>query len=104
MCVVVGRWDGERGECGVCDGWGMMWQLSSTEVEKLLDGFEDGSLLAENGLFLGSAKYMVLQGEAGVVIRGKKVRLGVTVDGVRVGDESDGESGLRGVMRAAGVG
>ncbi|XP_024358728.1 profilin-4 [Physcomitrium patens] len=57
----------------------MFPQLSSTEVEKLLDGFEDGSLLAENGLFLGSAKYMVLQGEAGVVIRGKKGAGGCTV-------------------------
>lgn len=29
-------------------------------MEKFLDGFEDGSLLVENGLFLGSVKYMVL--------------------------------------------
>jgi profilin len=54
-------------------------QLSPTEVEKLLDGFEDGSLLAHNGLFLGSAKYMVLQGDPGIVIRGKKGSGGCTV-------------------------
>lgn len=38
------------------------------------------------------------------MIWGKKVWLGVIVDGVWVGDESDGESGLWGVMRVVGVG
>jgi profilin len=41
--------------------------------QKLLDGFEENSLLAQNGLFLGGQKYMVLQGDPGIVIRGKKV-------------------------------
>jgi profilin len=48
-------------------------QLKLGEVEKLLNGFEENSPLAQNGLFLGGQKYMVLQGDPGIVIRGKKV-------------------------------
>lgn len=36
--------------------------------------FEVPGTLAPTGLFLGGTKYMVIQGEAGAVIRGKKVR------------------------------
>jgi profilin len=54
-------------------------QLSPVEVEKLLDGFEENSSLPSNGLFLGGAKYMVLQGDPGIVIRGKKGPGGCTI-------------------------
>lgn len=37
--------------------------------------FDQPGTLAPTGLFLGGTKYMVIQGEAGAVIRGKKVRL-----------------------------
>ena len=36
--------------------------------------FDEPGFLAPTGLFLGPTKYMVIQGEAGAVIRGKKVR------------------------------
>jgi profilin len=65
---------------------GNVWAQSATfpelkleEIEKLLNGFEDISTLAQNGLFLGGAKYMVLQGDPGIVIRGKKGPGGCTV-------------------------
>lgn len=35
--------------------------------------FNEPGSLAPTGLHLGGSKYMVIQGEAGVVIRGKKV-------------------------------
>lgn len=40
-----------------------------------MNDFEEPGTLAPTGLHLGGTKYMVLQGEAGVVIRGKKVYL-----------------------------
>lgn len=36
--------------------------------------FEEPGTLAPTGLFVGGTKYMVIQGEPGVVIRGKKVQ------------------------------
>ena len=50
-------------------------QLSATEVANIVNGFEENSLLPQNGLFIGGAKYMVLQGDQGIVIRGKKVTI-----------------------------
>ena len=50
-------------------------QLSATEVVNIVNGFEENSLLPQNGLFIGGAKYMVLQGDQGIVIRGKKVTI-----------------------------
>lgn len=35
--------------------------------------FDEPGSLAPTGLHLGGAKYMVIQGESGAVIRGKKV-------------------------------
>ena len=35
--------------------------------------FDEPGSLAPTGLFLGPTKYMVIQGEPGAVIRGKKV-------------------------------
>jgi hypothetical protein len=50
-------------------------QLSATEVANIVNGFEENSVLPQNGLFIGGAKYMVLQGDQGIVIRGKKVTI-----------------------------
>ena len=50
-------------------------QLSATEVANIVNGFEENSMLPQNGLFIGGAKYMVLQGDQGIVIRGKKVTI-----------------------------
>lgn len=38
-----------------------------------MNDFAEPGSLAPTGLFLGSTKYMVIQGEPGAVIRGKKV-------------------------------
>ena len=39
-----------------------------------MNDFAEPGSLAPTGLYLGGTKYMVIQGEAGAVIRGKKVR------------------------------
>lgn len=48
-------------------------QLKPEEVTNIINDFNEPGTLAPVGLFLGSAKYMVIQGEPGSVIRGKKV-------------------------------
>lgn len=50
-------------------------QFKPDEIKGILNDFEEPGTLAPTGLFLGGAKYMVIQGEPGAVIRGKKVRL-----------------------------
>jgi profilin len=54
-------------------------ELSMPEIEKLNNGFEENSVLPQNGLFLGGHKYMVLQGDPGIVVRGKKGQGGTCV-------------------------
>nr|GFB50934.1 profilin-1 like [Tanacetum cinerariifolium] len=44
-----------------------------------MNDFNEPGSLAPTGLYLGGTKYMVIQGEAGAVIRGKKGPGGVTV-------------------------
>ncbi|CAN6583336.1 unnamed protein product [Malus baccata var. baccata] len=58
---------------------GSVWAQSATfpafkpeEIAAILKDFEQPGTLAPTGLFLGGTKYMVIQGEAGAVIRGKK--------------------------------
>eukprot|EP00271_Cylindrocystis_brebissonii_P014373 TRINITY_DN35712_c0_g1_i1.p1 TRINITY_DN35712_c0_g1~~TRINITY_DN35712_c0_g1_i1.p1 ORF type:complete len:133 (+),score=32.30 TRINITY_DN35712_c0_g1_i1:174-572(+) len=46
--------------------------LSSTEIANIIAAFDDTSALAINGLMLAGEKYMVIQGEEGAVLRGKK--------------------------------
>lgn len=41
-----------------------------------MNDFNEPGNLAPTGLYLGGTKYMVIQGEAGAVIRGKKVTVG----------------------------
>lgn len=54
-------------------------ELLPNEFENIMRGFIDSATLAQHGLFLGGAKYMVIQGDPGEVIRGKKGTGGVTV-------------------------
>ncbi|XP_010433105.1 PREDICTED: profilin-2 [Camelina sativa] len=54
-------------------------QLKPAEIEGINKDFEEAGHLAPTGLFLGGEKYMVVQGEAGAVIRGKKGPGGVTI-------------------------
>lgn len=65
---------------------GNMWaqsaefpELLPNEVENIMRGMVDAGTIAQNGLFLGGVKYMVIQGVPGEVIRGKKGPEGVTV-------------------------
>ncbi|AQK94983.1 profilin homolog2 [Zea mays] len=54
----------------------MSWQAY---VDEHLMCEIEGHHLAATGLFLGPTKYMVIQGEPGAVIRGKKGSGGITV-------------------------
>ncbi|KAL9230359.1 hypothetical protein vseg_005722 [Gypsophila vaccaria] len=54
-------------------------QLKPEEVSAILKDFDEPGSLAPTGMHLGGAKYMIIQGEPGVVIRGKKGAGGVTV-------------------------
>ena len=51
-------------------------QFTQEEVSAIMKDFEEPGYLAPTGLFLGGTKYMVIQGEPGAVIRGKKVMIG----------------------------
>ncbi|KAG4950340.1 hypothetical protein JHK82_043701 [Glycine max] len=46
---------------------------SDLEITTIMDDFNKPGSLAPIGLYLGGTKYMVIQGESGVVIRGKKI-------------------------------
>ncbi|KAJ7300294.1 hypothetical protein O6H91_Y011000 [Diphasiastrum complanatum] len=61
---------------------GSAWAQSATfpavtavEIANIVKAFDDSGELAQHGLFLAGVKYMVIQGEAGAVIRGKKVSI-----------------------------
>ncbi|XP_050366624.1 profilin [Argentina anserina] len=54
-------------------------QFKPEEIAAIMKDFDQPGTLAPTGLFLGGTKYMVIQGEAGAVIRGKKGSGGVTV-------------------------
>ncbi|KAJ0891158.1 putative profilin [Helianthus annuus] len=65
---------------------GSIWAQSATfpqvkpeEITAIINDFNEPGSLAPTGLHLGGTKYMVIQGEAGAVIRGKKGPGGVTV-------------------------
>lgn len=48
-------------------------QLKIEEINGITKDFVELGFLAPTGLFLGGTKYMIIQGEPGAVIRGKKV-------------------------------
>ncbi|KAL5199928.1 hypothetical protein ABZP36_021131 [Zizania latifolia] len=65
---------------------GTVWAQSPTfpqykpeEIAAIIKDFDEPGSLAPTGLFLGGTKYMVIQGEPGVVIRGKKGTGGICV-------------------------
>lgn len=51
----------------------MYLQFKPDEIHAIIKDFDEPGTLAPTGLLLGGTKYMVIQGEAGAVIRGKKV-------------------------------
>ncbi|URE40729.1 hypothetical protein MUK42_16739 [Musa troglodytarum] len=65
---------------------GSVWAVSASfpqfkpeEITAIMTDFDEPGSLAPTGLFLGGTKYMVIQGEPGAVIRGKKGTGGITV-------------------------
>lgn len=48
-------------------------QFKPQEITDIMKDFDEPGHLAPTGLFLAGLKYMVIQGEPGAVIRGKKV-------------------------------
>nr|GMD50408.1 profilin A [Ipomoea batatas] len=65
---------------------GTVWAQSSSfpqfkpeEISAIMKDFDEPGSLAPTGLHLGGTKYMVIQGEAGAVIRGKKGPGGICV-------------------------
>ncbi|KAJ6815923.1 profilin [Iris pallida] len=54
-------------------------QVKPEEITGIMKDFDEPGSLAPTGLYLGNTKYMVIQGEPGAVIRGKKGSGGVTV-------------------------
>ena len=48
-------------------------QFKPEEITAVMNDFSEPGTLAPTGLYLGGTKYMVIQGEPGAVIRGKKV-------------------------------
>jgi profilin len=53
--------------------------ISDDEIAAIMKGFDDPSGLAQNGLRVGGEKYMMLAGEPGEVLRGKKGPGGCTL-------------------------
>jgi hypothetical protein len=49
-------------------------QFKPEEITGIMKDFDEPGHLAPTGMFVAGAKYMVIQGEPGAVIRGKKVR------------------------------
>ncbi|CAH2051202.1 unnamed protein product [Thlaspi arvense] len=54
-------------------------QFKPQEITGIMKDFDEPGHLAPTGLFLAGLKYMVIQGEPGAVIRGKKGAGGITI-------------------------
>lgn len=66
--------------------------------------FDEPGFLAPTGLFLGPTKYMVIQGEPGAVIRGKKVRTDPSPDtSFSAGIGGKLSCNVRGISFSAGI-
>ncbi|KAK6927322.1 Profilin, partial [Dillenia turbinata] len=55
-------------------------QFKPEEISGIMNDFAEPGTLAPTGLYLGGTKYMVIRGEPGQVIRGKKGSGGVTIN------------------------
>ncbi|KAE8817676.1 Profilin-2 [Hordeum vulgare] len=54
-------------------------QFGPNEITGIMKDFDEPGYLAPTGMFIATAKYMVIQGEPGAVIRGKKGAGGITI-------------------------
>ncbi|XP_059274540.1 profilin-4-like [Lycium ferocissimum] len=84
MCEVEGG--GHLTAAAIVGHDGSVWAQSANfpkfkaeEMKAILTDFDQPGHLAPTGLFLGGTKYMVIQGEPGAVIRGKKGSGGITI-------------------------
>ncbi len=69
-----------------------LWAKSSSfpefkeeEIEAIMEEFGEPGSHGKSGLYLGGTKYMVIQGAAGAVIRGKRGAAGVTIKKTKEG-------------------
>ncbi|RRT42020.1 hypothetical protein B296_00043153 [Ensete ventricosum] len=83
MCEIDGR---HLTAAAILGHDGIVWAQSANfpqfrpeEIAAIMDDFEEPGSLAPTGLYLDGTKYMVIQGEPGAVIRGKKSAGGVTI-------------------------
>lgn len=54
-------------------------EITDDEVAKIMEELNSPGKIAQSGLFLGGTKYIVIPGEPGEVIRGRKNQDGVTI-------------------------
>ncbi|KAI4316076.1 hypothetical protein L6164_024093 [Bauhinia variegata] len=83
MCYIEGN---RLAAAAIIGHDGTVWAQSSTfpqfkpeEITAIMNDFAEPGTLAPTGLHLGGTKYMVIQGEPGAVIRGKKGSGGITI-------------------------
>ncbi|CAM0954490.1 unnamed protein product [Alopecurus aequalis] len=83
MCEIEGH---HLSSAAILGHDGTVWAQSATfpqfnpdEITGIMKDFDEPGHLAPTGMFVAGAKYMVIAGEPGAVIRGKKGAGGITV-------------------------
>ncbi|KAG8367316.1 hypothetical protein BUALT_Bualt16G0059600 [Buddleja alternifolia] len=86
MCDIDGQSGHHLSAAAILGHDGAVWSQSSTfpkfnaeEINGIITDFNEPGHLAPTGLHVGGIKYMVIQGEPGAVIRGKKGSGGITI-------------------------
>ncbi|KAE8712552.1 Profilin [Hibiscus syriacus] len=86
MCEIEGQPGQHLTAAAIIGHDGSVWakspkfpELKGNEIANIMKDFDEPGHLAPTGLHLGGEKYMVIQGEPGAVIRGKKGAGGATI-------------------------
>ncbi|XP_057765227.1 profilin-2 [Salvia miltiorrhiza] len=86
MCDIEGNAGLKLASAAIMGHDGAVWaqsanfpQFKPDEINGILTDFNEPGHLAPTGLFVAGQKYMVIQGEPGAVIRGKKGSGGITI-------------------------
>ncbi|CAL1414264.1 unnamed protein product [Linum trigynum] len=86
MCEIEGQQGQHLASAAIVGHDGSVWAQSSafpqfkgSEVSEIMKDFDEPGHLAPTGLHIAGNKYMVIQGEPGAVIRGKKGAGGITI-------------------------
>ncbi|KAE8687540.1 Profilin-3 [Hibiscus syriacus] len=86
MCEIEGQQGQHLSAAAIVGHDGSVWakssnfpELKANEVSDIMKDLDEPGHLAPTGLHLGGSKYMVIQGEPGAVIRGKKGPGGITI-------------------------